>query len=122
MTKPSLGMILVFTVWALGCSGPPRIDTSSEESATASLKRVRESLPEKMRSAFDEAVTTVVLSGYAEDELRETAAGPERFGARALEPLNGMTAEEVLTEAQRIGAETKETPHGGRGESRQTSP
>jgi hypothetical protein len=122
MMKRSLGMILVLAAWALGCGGPPRIDTSSEESATASLKQVRESLPEKMRPAFDEAVTTVVLSGYAENELRETVAGPERFGARALEPLNGMTAEEILTEARRIGAESEETRRGDRGPSGHARP
>jgi hypothetical protein len=120
MTKPSLGMVVVLAACAPGCGTPPRIDTSSEEAAVASLKEVRESLPERMRPTFDEAVNTVVLSRYAEDELRETTGGPGRFGARALEPLNGMTAEEVLTEAQRIVAETGETGHGG--ESRRSPP
>jgi hypothetical protein len=107
MTKRSLGMILGLAAWAVGCGGSPRIDTSSEEAAAVSLKQVRESLPEQMRPAFDEAVTTVVLTRYAEDMRGETAAGPGRFGARALQPLNGMTAQEVLTQAQRIVAETE---------------
>jgi hypothetical protein len=75
-----------------------------------------------VEATIDEAMTTAVLSRYAEDELRETAAGPERFDAQALEPLNGMTAEEVLTEARRIEAETKAKRGGAEGESRRSPP
>jgi hypothetical protein len=109
MRKPLFAMILGLAAWHMGCAAPPRIDTSSEEATSVSLSEVRESLPERVRPAFDDAVKTVVLSGYAEEAERETAAGVESFGARALAPLNGMTAEEVLTEAQRIEAEAEET-------------
>jgi hypothetical protein len=122
MTKPSLGMILGLATWVLGCHEPPRIDTSSEEAAVTSVKEVRESLPQRMRPAFDKAVRTVVLTHYGEDALRETEGGPERFGAHALEPLNGMTAAEVLTEAQRIEAETEEEQDANDGRTRRPPP
>jgi hypothetical protein len=97
----------------VACGTTPRIDTTSDERAAASLEEVRHSLPPAKRPAFDEAVMTVVSSRFGEDEIRDVAAGPPGFEARALEPLNGMTAHEVLTEAGRIAAEKKEA--GGKG-------
>jgi len=47
----------------------------------------------------------VAFSRFGKDAVPEMAAGPTGFEARALEPLNGMTAHEVLTEARRIVAE-----------------
>jgi hypothetical protein len=113
MVRESPVALLCLAALALGCGGPPRIDTSSEQSAAASLKQLRESLPERMRPAFDEAVRTVVLSRFGEDAVGVTEAGPEAFGAAVLEPLNGMTADEVLTEAQRIIAD-REARRGAR--------
>jgi hypothetical protein len=101
-------LVAGLTASAVACGTTPRIDASSDERAAASLKEVRRSLPPEKRPAFDEAVTTVVSSRFGEDELRDVAAGPAGFDARALEPLNGMTAHEVLTEAGRIAAEKKE--------------
>jgi hypothetical protein len=105
--RPGLpeAIVLCLVASALACASPPRIDTSSEESAAASLKRVRASLPQKVRAAFDSAVATVALSHLDEEAVKEVEGRPETFGAEVLRPLNGMTGEEVLTEAQRILAE-----------------
>jgi len=107
MARPSLVAMLSFSAWAFGCGGPPRIDTSSEETASASLKQVRQSLPERVRPAFDQAVTTIVLDRFGEDAPGLTAGGPATFEAAMLKPLNGMTADEVMTEARRIVAEQR---------------
>jgi hypothetical protein len=89
----------------VGC-GAPRIDASSEQRAVASLERLRDSLPEEKRLEFDRAVLAIVRSEMDEKGLpRLEAAGPGAFDARALEPLDGMTAEEVITEARRIAAD-----------------
>jgi hypothetical protein len=122
MVRPLVWAILWLATCALGCGAPPRLDTSSEARATASLEEVRASLPERMRPAFDEAVTTVVVDRLGEDWADEMAGGARTFGARALEPLNGMTAEEVLTEARRIVADREATGGEGQGESRRPPP
>jgi hypothetical protein len=74
-----------------------------------------------MRPAFDEAISTVVFDRLGEDVMDDLAGGPESFGARVLEPLNGMTAEEVLTEARRIAADG-EAAEGDRPEGSRRSP
>jgi hypothetical protein len=122
MTKLSSAVGLCLATWSFGCGGPPRIDTASEESAAASLKEVRASLPETLRPAFDEALATLLSSGLDGDVGREMADGPREFGARVLEPLNGMTADEVLTEAQRVVAERERMRSAGPGESTTTPP
>jgi hypothetical protein len=108
MLRRSRVVVLGLVAWAVGCGTAPRIDTSSDERAAASLKEVRQSLPADMRPAFDHAVKTVVFSRLGEKPVPEMAAGPEDFAARALEPLDGMTANEVLTEARRVVAERQE--------------
>jgi len=109
-------LLLSVVVLIAGCGGPPRLDTSSEESAVASLKRVRESLPEDVRPAFDEAVTTVALDRVGASGAAEMAGGPPALGARLLRPLNGMTAAEVLTEARRIRADARAMQGAAEGE------
>jgi len=122
MVRRPVWAILWLATCAVGCDTPPRLDTSSEERATASLEEVRASLPERMRPAFDEAVTTVVVDRLGEDWASEMAGETQSFGARALEPLNGMTAEEVLTEARRVVADREEVREEGQGESRRPPP
>jgi hypothetical protein len=108
MTRRALCLVLLFATWHVGCAAPPRIDTSSEARAIESLKQVRESLPADKRPDFDAAVMTVALERLGEDAPREMAGDPDTISARLLEPLNGMTAHEVLTEAQRIDARENE--------------
>lgn len=109
--------VLCLLAVTIGC-GAPQIDASSEEKAVASLKRLHDSLPEQKRAEFDRAVMTVVLSELDEKDLPKLeAAGPRAFDARALKPLNGMTAEEVITEARRIDADAarRESTRGVKG-------
>jgi hypothetical protein len=88
-----------------GC-GPPQLDTSSDAKAVASLERLRRSLPQDKRAEFDQAVMTIVLSRLSgKRELEIEQAGPAGLDARALEPLDGMTAHEVIIEAGRIAAD-----------------
>jgi hypothetical protein len=108
-------LLLCLAALGIGCGGPPRVDTSSEKSTVASLRRVRESLPEEMRPAFDQAVTTVALYRLGDNPPRHMGGRPEALGARLLRPLNGMTAHEVLTEARRIAAEAKAARAPGEG-------
>ena len=107
---------------AVACGTAPRIDTSSDERVAASLQEVRRSLPPEKQLAFDEAVATVAFSRFGKDAVPEMAAGPAGFEARALEPLNGMTAEEVLTEARRIVADRKAREAAGTEERGATPP
>jgi hypothetical protein len=118
MTRRTPTLLLWLAAGAVACGTPPRIDTSSEATAAASLKRVRESLPQKKRPAFDQAVMTVALSRLGEEAPAERTAGPDTLGAELLRPLNGMTAAEVLTEARRITADSKETQSAGGGGSK----
>jgi hypothetical protein len=101
-TRLTLPCLLIAS---FGC-GPPQLDTSSDAKAVASLERLRQSLPEDKRAEFDQAMMTIVLSRLSgKRQLEIEQAGPAGLDALALRPLDGMTAQEVMTEARRIAAD-----------------
>jgi Family of unknown function (DUF6694) len=112
MAGRARGVIFCLAACMLACAAPPRIDTASDETTVASLKRVRDSLPEQKRASFDDAVMTVAWSRLGEDAPPPTPGKPPE--ARLLASLNGMTAEEVLTEARRIAALRQEAQRTGK--------
>jgi type IV pilus biogenesis protein CpaD/CtpE len=75
--------VVLLVAMAAGCA-PPRVDTVTDDSFTASLARVRRSVPRDRRAAFDQAVLTI--------------------GAQSV-TLRPATAEEILAEAARLEAE-----------------
>jgi len=92
----------------IGCSDA-KIDTSSDESMKASIEKVRKSLPENKRGAFNEALKLLAFSQInLKDILAEGASGVGNTQAKMKEALNGKTGNEVIAEAERVKEERKE--------------
>ena len=89
MTRPSVSRlaVLALLVAALGC-GTPKLDSSQLEK---SIARVRKSVDKSRRADFDMAVKTVQSASRGELE------GTQPFS------LDGMTAEAIFAEAEKIG-------------------
>jgi len=98
--------ILSFTLF--GCSDP-KIDASSDESMSNSVKKVRESLPESKRSEFDEAMQVLAFSQVdMKDIFAEGVTGAGNVEGKIRHSLDGKTGEQVIAEAERIQVERKE--------------
>lgn len=92
--------IVLLALVLAGCADP-KIDSSSEEAMQESVARVRKSLPEDQRAAFDEALTVVGIGGMGLESLQ---LGPEGILAQARTNLEGKTAQEILSQAAAIRA------------------
>lgn len=94
-----LRLVCGFALGLQGC-GPPKIDTTTEETTKASVQRVKDALPEAERKRFEDALTVVAFAGAG--SLADMVRDPEGVKTRGLASLNGRTATEVLAEADRI--------------------
>lgn len=98
-----------FTVLALAiaitaCSDPS-IDASSEEALTSSVKRVSEKLDVDKRAKFEESMQIIALGGMDLEDVLTGRFSPQRFTDGLYASLDGMTADEVISHAERIKAE-----------------
>lgn len=102
-----LGVAMVFTILA-GCNDP-KIDASSDETMKTSVEKVRESLPDKKRKDFDEAIQVLAFSQIdLKDIFAEGAAGAGNLEGKVRQSLDGKTGEQVIAEAERVRTERKE--------------
>ena len=82
-----------------GACGPPRIDTSTEDSTENSITEVRSALEEGLRPAFDSALTVVAMAGLdGEGAFARLLAG----GASVRSELDGLSAPEVIAKADSL--------------------
>jgi hypothetical protein len=95
-----------------GCGGgAPRIDASTDETARASLDRMRAGLSKAQRDALAGDISTVAMPAMIKRALasRNMSEGP----AVSLKPIDGLTAAEIHEKAEAIrkgrggGAATK---------------
>lgn len=103
-------LILVPFSLALAACSKPKLDTSTDEAMRRSTEEVRSSLPEEERDEFDEGLMLVMMSSLQLDSLssaslEDVERGAEAAANEARTRLNGMSADEVLREADRIKAE-----------------
>ena len=92
----------------IGCS-EAKIDASSDESMKISIEKVRKSLPENKRGAFDEALKNLAFSQInLKDIFAEGTSGVGNTQAKMKEALNGKTGNEVIAEAEKVKQERKE--------------
>lgn len=105
----SNGVILTAFLFSFcGCSDP-KIDASSDESMSQSVKAVRQSLPESKRADFDNALLILAFSLVDRNELSsEHVVGVGKLEGNARHLLNGKTGEQILAEAERVLAERRE--------------
>jgi hypothetical protein len=101
----SLGQISVVAIAAAvlaGC-GPPTLDPSDYHKLETSVNQLREPMEQDQRARFNEALTYLVGDAAVIPEDLETAERPEHpeIVLALYEPLQGMTAEEIITDARR---------------------
>lgn len=103
-----IGIVLTLVLCSLSCS-EPTVDATSDETAKASMERIRASLSEEEEKKFQEALPVVLFEDLESiGDLVSAAQDAESFKAEALKKLHGKTAEEVIGEADRILAERRE--------------
>lgn len=116
------GILILITILA-GCSDP-KIDASSDESMRASVAKVRKSLSDQKQKEFDEAMQQIIAFNMLDMEdvfkqgvtgandmegvFKQSATGFLKLEGKIRQSLNGKTAKQVIAEAERIRAESKE--------------
>lgn len=99
------GVIGVLASFMVGCSDP-KIDASTDETMKASSQKVRESLPESKRAEFDEALKLLAFSQIdMKDLFAEGMVGAGNLENKMRSTVNGKTADEVISEANKVKAE-----------------
>ena len=112
--------LLSLCVLLVACGGAlpmaaPKVDTSTQETAKASMQKVRESLPADQQAEFDKAVETLMVSQM---NLGEALAGvlagktPDQAAfdpAKLASVLNGKTGVEIIAEAKAVREKAQAT-------------
>lgn len=88
----------------------PTIDASSEESFTASLERMNQSLDEEKKAEFAEAMGVVLLGGFDFGKAMQAAFRGEAYDGNAAADsirmsLDGLNADQIIAKAESIVAE-----------------
>lgn len=110
MKKLAAALFLGITL--LACS-KPTIDTTTDETTQASMKKVRESLPEADRDKFDAAVQRVAFSKLdfskiLSGEPNAGAAAADKFAGDVKAMLHGKTGPEIIAMAERLEQQERE--------------
>jgi hypothetical protein len=105
-------LIVMLVMLSAAACGAPRIDTSSDEKMTASMERVRASLPPDRRARFDGAIAIVGMSNIdlasaMADAMAGKTPSAERMLGDTKAALNGKTADEIIAAADTIMAQRK---------------
>ena len=84
---------------------PPTIDASSEESMKESISEVRRALSEPKRTAFDEALQTIVFEQIdMSDFFLGGGLGAGVLTERVREAVDGRTGKQIIAEAEQFEA------------------
>ncbi|HEX5716323.1 MAG TPA: DUF6694 family lipoprotein [Thermoanaerobaculia bacterium] len=99
----------LLVIFLLAGCGQPTVDTSTDETTKASLKEVREALPENKRAELDSAVQTLAMSQLDLSEIFTTGEAPDAQDAEKnlKSMLQGKTGEEIISAADRVVAAQK---------------
>lgn len=105
ISKTVLFLAVVLAV--SGCS-EPTIDASDKKSLKSSVENVRNSLPDSRKDEFDNAFQLLAMSqiDFA-DLMAEGQTDSGLLEQRMRDSVHGKTAEEVISEADRIQAERR---------------
>lgn len=102
-------VVLVVFVSVLGCSTDPVVDASSEEAFEASTKKMYESLDGERKDRFQKSLALLLLSAVDLKEVMAGAAtGNEDYKTKAMQSLEGMTADQVIAQADQVIKEREE--------------
>jgi len=109
--KQTLILLLFLSVFLTGCN-EPTIDTTTEDSMNSSIQDVRNSLEPKNQDEFDNAMKIIMfsninMSGIFVAAFSGDVPNKEDMINALKKSLNGKTALEIISEAQRIKEELK---------------
>ncbi|MEI7230195.1 DUF6694 family lipoprotein [Pectobacterium carotovorum] len=103
-------MVALAIILSLSGCDKPKIDTSSDEEMKSSIQKVRTSLPDNQRPAYDDALKVVALSHLNLAELMQTgiANNTSAIEAQMKNDISGKTGEEIISYADKIRKERAE--------------
>lgn len=102
MKSPAIILAAAALSFLLGGCSDPRLDTSSDEAKTESMKKVMASLDGNQAEQFSEALRIVMFNGM---NIGDLVASPDAAAARAKSSVHGLTAKEVIAKAEQIKTE-----------------
>jgi hypothetical protein len=87
-----------------GCGGPPRFDATNDDTAKASVDRMKAGLSEAQRYALAKDMATVAMPALMKQAFSRMGAdkGGKIGPAEAMKPLHGLTAAEIHERAEGV--------------------
>lgn len=101
--KKLIAMVILATLVS-GC-GDKKVDSSTDEKFKSSIESVKSSLTDEKKKEFEEAVQVMAFSEIG--NIFEAAANPDGMQRKIKDKLHGKTADEIISEGNRIIAERK---------------
>jgi hypothetical protein len=101
--KPRVfSLVLAFTTTLSGCDSSPRLDTTSDETMTASLEKMSAPLQPPQRAELTRSIAVLVAPRLAEASKPSPydPDSPQRSQAELLRPYDGLTAEQIIAKAR----------------------
>ena len=102
--KKLIAMVILTTL-IVGC-GDEKVDTSTDEKFKTSIEAMKRSLSDEKKKEFEEAIQAMAFSEIG--NIFEAAANPDGMQRKIKDKLHGKTADEIISEGNRIIAERKE--------------
>ena len=104
--------IIVLALILAAC-GEPKIDASTEESMKSSMEQIKARMTTEERAEFEKAAQVVLMTEVDFKEMMQAALRGEEFDSEQVASdmknrLDGMTAADILSEAERIKSERKQ--------------
>lgn len=99
-----LVVLIALSVLLTGC-GEKKVDSSTDDKFKESIETVKNSLTTDKKKEFEKAVQVMAFSAMG--NLFEAATNPDGMQRKIKDKLNGKTADEIITEGNRIIAERK---------------
>ena len=108
MFRKNLIVVLAAMMAIFGCA-KRKIDATSDESLKTSIEKVRQSLPETKRKAFDEAVQVLAFSNLDLGSMLSDAMSGTNSSVNSMkEALAGKTGIQIIAEAEKVKVERQE--------------
>ena len=99
MRRP-VSVLLAAALLIPGCGGrgPVRLEASSEASIDASLAAMRDQVDATRRKELDDAVASLTMPAEIKAAFDDRAPKPDKV--TVFKPLDGLTADQIITKAQ----------------------
>jgi hypothetical protein len=90
---------------AVGCTGEPRLDTTSEETFNASVEKIGQKLDDAGKKQLAEDMATITMTGamkavgqvFSNENAKGASTAPD-----VMKDLNGLTASQLHSKAEEI--------------------